>query len=314
MGGGRGSIRPREHGLALLAVLWSLVLLSLIATAYMSGVRSDARLSRNAVEFAKARALAEAGIHRAALSLGNLSFENRWRADGRTYAWRFADGVVRISIRDEASKIDLNEAPHALLRGLFLAVGETQEAAAALTDAVLDFRDPNELRRPNGAEDRDYDAAGLASEAKDAPFEVISELQQVLGMNDALYRRLAPEVTVYSELPTIDHLTASATALLAVPGADPAEIEAYLESRTAVRSEAELVALSIPSLTGADEFLSSDDSGFVFSVRAEAQTAGGASFVRQAVIALGDGRGRAFSILSWAQGDRGRSTTIPDIE
>ena len=294
-----------QRGIALVAVLWSLVLLSIISTAFLRGARSEAELARNAVGSAKTRALAEAGIHRAALSLGGLSFEGRWRADGRVYPWRFAEGALLISIRDEAGKIDLNAAPPALLRGLFLAAGESHEVASALADAVLDFRDSNKLRRPNGAEDPDYLAAGLARGAKDAPFEVITELRQVLGVSEALYRRLAPEITVHSKLPTVDHLTASGMVLRAIPGTNPGEVEEFLERRAAAGSEAELESLTIPSLAGAADFLSSDDSGLVFGVRAEARAADGAVFVRDAVIALGDGRTRGFSILSWSRGERG---------
>jgi general secretion pathway protein K len=51
-----------------------------------------------------------------------------------------------------------------------------------------------------GAEDSDYAAAGLAWGAKDAPFETVTELEQVLGMRPALFRSLAPYVTVHSAL------------------------------------------------------------------------------------------------------------------
>jgi hypothetical protein len=36
---------------------------------------------------------------------------------------RFADCTVYISVRDEASKIDLNKAPEVLLAALFVSVG-----------------------------------------------------------------------------------------------------------------------------------------------------------------------------------------------
>ena len=36
-----------------------------------------------------------------------------------------------------------------------------EEEAAKLLDAVLDWRDPDSLKRPNGAEESDYAQAGL---------------------------------------------------------------------------------------------------------------------------------------------------------
>jgi hypothetical protein len=46
-----------------------------------------------------------------------------FRPDGTVYLLRFADCTVYISVRDEASKIDLNKAPEVLLAALFVSVG-----------------------------------------------------------------------------------------------------------------------------------------------------------------------------------------------
>ena len=88
-----------------------------------------------------------------------------WRTDGTVYAWAFGGGEVRISIQDEDGKIDLNGAPGELLRGLFLSatwtgpdgeiLGLDESEADALSDAMRDFTDADDLRRRNGAEERD---------------------------------------------------------------------------------------------------------------------------------------------------------------
>ena len=96
---------------------------------------------------------------------------------------------MRIAIRDEGGKIDLNAAPNELLHGLFLSVacagrdgegvGLDDRQADALVDAIRDFADEDELQRLNGAEDRDYEDAGLPWGAKDAPFRAVEELHRV---------------------------------------------------------------------------------------------------------------------------------------
>ena len=60
-------------------------------------------------------------------------------------------------------------------------------SAAALVDAIVDFRDEDDLHCLQGAEDRDYADAGLPRGAKDAAFEAVEELQQVLGMTREIY-------------------------------------------------------------------------------------------------------------------------------
>ena len=52
--------------------------------------------------------------------------------------------------------------------------------------------------RPNGAEEAAYRAAGLPWGPKNAPFETVEELQQVLGMTADIYKRVAPSLTTYS--------------------------------------------------------------------------------------------------------------------
>ena len=68
-------------------------------------------------------------------------------------------------------------------------------------------------------------------QAKDAPFEAVEELQQVLGMTPAVYRWVAPALTVYSGRRGIDPRVAPREALLALQGIGPEEVESFLATR-----------------------------------------------------------------------------------
>ncbi len=83
-----------------------------------------------------------------------------------------------------------------LLMALMKAVG-VQEPEN-LVDAILDWRDPDDLHLVNGAEDEQYAAAGLPYGAKDGPFDSVEELGQVMGFDRELYQALAPALTVTS--------------------------------------------------------------------------------------------------------------------
>jgi general secretion pathway protein K len=251
-------------------VLGALVLLSVIAAAFVTETRTETKLARNAVENAKARALADAGVHRAILDLldtpGGEDEEEEdeedeedrapgpaavagWRVDGTVYRWTFAGEEVLISVQDETGKIDLNRAQDELLRGLFESVGVEAERATALVDAIADFRDEDDLTRPSGAEDDDYRAAGLAWGAKDAPFETVAELQRVLGMTRELYEQVAPVLTVYARRPGFNPLFALRGVLLAVPGIDEQLVDGYLVLRAeAGASRAEDPQLRVPDI------------------------------------------------------------------
>ncbi len=56
-----------QRGLALVAVLWVLVLLSLMATSFTRTTRTEINLTRNLIDNAKA--LADAGVYRAVYGL-----------------------------------------------------------------------------------------------------------------------------------------------------------------------------------------------------------------------------------------------------
>src|SRR5262249_35577677 len=157
-------------------------------------------IARNMAENAAAREAADAGVQRAILDLGgstNIPTSAKLRTDGTAYSWQFGNCAVRISIQDEASKIDLNQAPVELLSALFELQGIERGNAQSLADAIADFRDPDDVRHAHGAEANEYRDAGLAWGPKNAPFQSVEELQQVLGMTANIYREVASKLTTY---------------------------------------------------------------------------------------------------------------------
>ncbi|MCH8184451.1 MAG: general secretion pathway protein GspK [Proteobacteria bacterium] len=204
---------------------------------------------------------------------------------------------LRIVIEDEAGKVDLNRAPDQLLVDLFVAVGVGDQRASELVDAIVDFRDRDNLRRLNGAEDGDYERAGLPYGAKDAPFEAIEELQRVLGMTRALYRAVAPSITVHNR-----RRTRGLRALLNEPpleDMDPAEI-----IRRARRDRANRPTVGAPVAGAPAPGAASGRFPSAVTIRAQARAASGAIFVREAIVSLAPNGSRPFRIVKWTRGAR----------
>ena len=185
-----------DEGVALICVLWALVLLSLVAVAFSSGSQIGMRTARNVVEGAMASAAADAGVQRALMDLPASGI-----AAATQYRWRFGDNSVLITVRDEATKLELNTASVAEIVDLLLSEGVEQKKAWALGDAIADFTDSDDFSHAGGAEEAAYRNVGLHWGPKNAPLEVEQELQQVLGMTPAIYRKIAPIVTTYSVAP-----------------------------------------------------------------------------------------------------------------
>jgi general secretion pathway protein K len=277
--------RSRERGLALVAVLWGLALLAIIAAGFSFETRTGTRVAQNIVENAKAEALADAAVYRAMDVLLDGVPENDPFADGRGYRLVFGGGEVAVSLQDTTGRIDLNRASDELLAGLFESVGVDAKATAALVDAIADFRDPDDERRPNGAEDRDYRAAGLNYGAKDGPFEAVEELQQVFGMTADLYQLVAPALTVQSRRPGVNPAYASYLVLNAIPGMNSGDLSAFLEARARAgwgRSQAVPVEVS----GGGDEFSGFGEDFTAEDPAPEADLGGGAEGASSGMEAL----------------------------
>src|SRR5690606_20421139 len=143
----------------------------------------EALQGRVLVQRAAAREVARAGLEYAVLRLVDEDMDSRWRADGRLYRWQFQGLPVELRIIDETGKVDLNLADTPLLSALLQALEGDPATADQLAAAIADWRDSDSLTQPaGGAEDPAYAEAGLPYGAKDAPFESLAELRQVLGM------------------------------------------------------------------------------------------------------------------------------------
>ena len=285
----RTRTRPDERGAALLIVLWMLLLMSLLAAAFVSTTRSDLAIARNAVESARARALADAGITRAAVGLSESDPRFRWRADGTPYRWAFGGGTVTVAIVGEVGKIDLNAAPPDVLESLFRYAGAGDEAAS-IAQAVLDRR-----QAPPGAQTPADD--GAAIDPNEPGFATIDDLGGVPGMTAPLLHAVLPLVTVLSGAPTVDPNTAPRGVLLSLPGADPADIDAFLAARD---QQAAGNAVPAPPPASIAPYLGPGAISAV-TIHAAAMTETGAAFERDALVLLRAGLGAPFVVKRWAQ-------------
>jgi general secretion pathway protein K len=285
----------RERGVALVLVMWAAVLITVIASAFIIERRTDTMVIGNSLSIARAEALADAGVQRAVFEIyRNDNSPDAWKRDGSRYSMEM-DGVpVSVEIRDESAKIDINTGQDNLIRGLLVASGLPDEEADRVLDAILDWRDPDDLKRANGAEEPDYKAAGLSYKPANAPFQAIEELQLVLGMRPEVYRRIAPFITVYSRSPSVNPQLAAREVLLAIPGVTPDVVDDYIARRETARAAGQPLP-SFPVATMVSGFT------MVASIRSEARLDDGTSFAREAVAILRPAPRKPVTFLGWRQ-------------
>jgi general secretion pathway protein K len=296
--------RSRQRGVALVLVMWIAVILGVVAASFIMERHTETLVVVNSVAMARAEAAANAGVTRAVVEAyrTDAMSQDVWKRDGASHEFAFEGVPVRVEMRDESAKIDINSASDALLRGLLVSVGVPDDEADKLLDAILDWRDPDTLKRVHGAEEPEYRAAGLSYRPANSPFQAMEELQLVLGMRPELYRRLVPLITVYSRQSGVNPQVASREVLLAVPGLTTEIVDEYIARRDAAIATGE----AVPALPQAGAFASGNSP--VVSVRSIARTEDGITFTREAVALLRPVPRKPVTFVAW------RESTAPVAE
>lgn len=292
----------RQRGIAFVIVLWVMALLAVLLGSFVVVARTENLQTRHLFDTTQARYAAEAGISRAAYELRRSDPLSRWVPDGRAYEMEFDGAKLTIEITDESGKIDINAADEPTLLALFQTIGGVEPVEAQkLVDAVIDFRDPDDLIRPYGAEDDDYESAGYAYGALDANFSMPEELQQVMGMDYEAYRKLEPHITTFGLMNRPNAAFASSTVLQVLPGITPELARQIVEQRWAAQPGAPgTAALTLPDGTP----VLAAGGGGTYTVRSRAELPNRAFTILEATIRLGGPPGaRAYSILRWREGN-----------
>jgi general secretion pathway protein K len=244
------SILSQQRGIALLLVLWVLTILMVIVFSFSYLARTESFSSRAFKEGWENKFLAEAGIERAIMELfyrkqnpQNLGEEGQesWRVDGTEQSGALGEGYYRVRLVDESGKIDLNLAPEAILRSLITSLNLPSEdkdlLVNTIVDSILDWRDPDDLHRLNGAESDYYQSLPHPYKAKNGNFDTVEELILVKGVTpEILYGNdqkpgLIDFLTVQAKTNKINLNAATKAVLMALPGMTPEIAEAVVAYR-----------------------------------------------------------------------------------
>lgn len=284
----------RSRGAALVLVLWVVALLAATIGTFALTAKVEYLQGRVLAQMAAGQQTARAGLEYALSRLRPDPLRPAWQADGRPYRWQFDGRTVELRIVAETGKVDLNLAERPLLEGLLRALAVEPARASQLAGAMVDWRDRDGLLQPaGGAESGDYAAAGLPYGPKNAPFETVGELQLLLGMDAALYTRLAPLVTVFGT-PQPDVRFADAPVLTAM-GLEAAQV-------IAARERGPMAVID-----GTSPAPPASAGNGTYSIDSRVQLGGERQVVLRAVVCAGSGVGTGgYTVIRWEQGAAAR--------
>jgi general secretion pathway protein K len=194
-----------SKGVALIMVLWVIAVLSVVVLEFSFAMRTEVLITKNYKEDLQLYAMVQGGIQRAiaeliykhdpkvqqlrkTLTSEEIPPEKReWMTDGRSYVIPFDQGTCEIKVMSEAAKVNVNLVSDSMLRKIITLLGVEAEAKDIVVDSILDWRDPDDFYRVNGAEDSYYQSLKEPYRCKNASLDSIEELLLVRGVNQTLY-------------------------------------------------------------------------------------------------------------------------------
>jgi general secretion pathway protein K len=186
--------KTEQRGLALVAVLWLVALLTALATAAVTISVGRARVVRATGEHEQARLLADSAIR---LTLVELASPQSTRsASDASRDVEALEQNVRVEISLEDERLNLNTADRNQLQ-TFLG-RQSSAATGVLASRIEHWRTVHSQQPASAIELGDYRRAGFDYAARRAPFESPEEVRQILDVDGVAPGRL-DVVTVYGQ-------------------------------------------------------------------------------------------------------------------
>lgn len=200
-----------------MVVLWIMVLLTALATEFVSAMKTEVHTTRNFKEDIESHNLARAGINLAMAEILQTALFHSYNntvgfivgkpagtnpepgtdspSTGNMGNFKLVQrndiplgsGTVSYSIQDENGKVNLNTATRdQLVKVLTVSGLEIGELRDTIADSILDWIDKDEDTRLNGAESKYYLSLNPPYRAKNGDFYTVDELIKIRGVTEEI--------------------------------------------------------------------------------------------------------------------------------
>ena len=317
-----------QRGVALLIVLWIFIFLLVVAFDFSASVREEATAAHRYSEETQGYYIALAGFERGVYeflqqSTGRDALGTQKKADifdGDWHEEALGSGAFRVRWVDEGGKININRADEESLRRVFTNLGVEEPTKGILVDSIMDWRDPDDLHRMNGAENDYYRALKPSYTAKNGSFDTLEDLLWVRGMTPELFygyrdtkdrgekaerAGLREIFTVDSPIDRINLRTASAEVIHAVTGIPLEKTLRFVDERKKLSDKTLADLLPLLGIGANDAALQQ----FVFAnpavvtVEAEGRPTQSQLSRRVKGVVRAAGGGREFELVRWIDRD-----------
>ena len=244
------SARAKQDGFIIVAVLWMVAALAVLAAIYTRFALTTAVAASVHEDRLRADGLISAAVELTAYQLTAAELASKASAANApsigpqsalqpaamqmptrgAFSFRLGRSGVTVAYQSEASRIDLNFAQKEMLAGLFRTLGAQPEDANYYADRIIGWRKKGEAAGEN-QEATAYRVAGIAYKPRQGPFQSAAELWLVLGIPPVLVERALPFLTVYSGQSDVDAENAAPEILASLPNMNPERLGNVLRQR-----------------------------------------------------------------------------------
>ncbi|HOB31980.1 MAG TPA: general secretion pathway protein GspK, partial [Verrucomicrobiota bacterium] len=198
-----------DRGIALLVVMVAIFVLSVLVGAFAYAMKVEARLAMNANREAELLWLGRSGVELARYVLalqasvmgepydalnqkwaggpGTMNISNTPLEDISLENFPVGKSTITVKITDLERRLNINTANEEVLRQALTMIGVEAGQVQAITSAILDWIDPDDAVRPNGAESDEYQSMNPPYLAKNGPLDDLSELMFIRGITPEMY-------------------------------------------------------------------------------------------------------------------------------
>ncbi len=187
--------RRRETGYAMVVAVAGMMAFAYVSFEAVAVNRGATIAVAGQVARARLKVAADSGVAAALNGLGIEDTKQRWSIDGKPRTLAIDNMVLKISVEDERGKIPINRLDEDQVRTMFADVGVGGNRLDVLVDSFEDWQDEDDDARPNGAEAPYYQPYGV--KPRNGPFHTIDELSEIRGMDQPLFTKLKPALTVF---------------------------------------------------------------------------------------------------------------------
>ncbi len=185
---GNGQGPAKERGSVLISVLWVIATMSIIVLALSFEARSDIERASLSRDRAKAYWMARGAIERAKYDYAVSSLRGDPNSEKKSrFHYQFDEGGAHCILQANSSMMSVNSSDRKLWDQLFRYLGKDMDESAALFDAIMDWRDDDDLPRLNGAESDYYLGLEPPYLPRNGAFYSVEELLLVRGITEEMF-------------------------------------------------------------------------------------------------------------------------------